>query len=181
MDLPSFLPYRFINLSCKIAKSDIFSCKSKKCIIWARAWQKQQTDRCAQLCVWRNLGSLSNHWVHSEDSGQTWQMPRLTWVFDGLVQPSVCSYISKFSSQRAARILFLAYQTRKSKVFAWERNSYLTHVILPMSRIKKKIFTWFNVHWLYRRSRNFVVRLTSFWHHNDVNFHNVLRQHHYVW
>ena len=33
---------------------------------------------------------------------------------------------------------FLAYQIRKSEVFALDRNSYLTHVILPMGRIKKK-------------------------------------------
>ena len=33
---------------------------------------------------------------------------------------------------------FLAYRVRKSEFFAWDRNSYLTHVIWP----KKKVFMW---------------------------------------
>ena len=33
--------------------------------------------------AWRNLGSLATHWVHSEDSGRTGQMPRLIWDFAG--------------------------------------------------------------------------------------------------
>ena len=35
---------------------------------------------------------------------------------------------------------FLAHQVRKSKVFTWDRNSYLIHVILPMGRMKKENF-----------------------------------------
>ena len=35
------------------------------------------------LSAWRNLGSLATHWVHSKDTDQTWQMPRLIWVFAG--------------------------------------------------------------------------------------------------
>ena len=35
------------------------------------------------LFAWRKLGSLATHWVHSEDSDQTGQMPRLIWVFAG--------------------------------------------------------------------------------------------------
>ena len=34
----------------------------------------------------------------------------------------------------------LAYQIRKSKVLVWDRNYCLTHVILPMGRIKKENF-----------------------------------------
>ena len=48
---------------------------------------------------------------------------------------------------------------------------YLTHVILPMGRIK--FSNDFAVHWLYWKSRNFVVRLTSPRRHNDVKFQNV--------
>ena len=33
------------------------------------------------LSAWRKLGSLTTHWVHSEDSDQTGRMPRLIWVF----------------------------------------------------------------------------------------------------
>ena len=35
------------------------------------------------LSVWRKLGSLATQWAHSEDSDQTWRMPRLIWVFVG--------------------------------------------------------------------------------------------------
>ena len=35
------------------------------------------------LSAWRKLWSLSAHWAHSEDTDQTWQMPRLIWVFAG--------------------------------------------------------------------------------------------------
>ena len=39
----------------------------------------------SSLSAWRNLGSLATHWVHSEDSDQTGQMPRLIWVFAGCI------------------------------------------------------------------------------------------------
>ena len=35
------------------------------------------------LSAWRNIGSWATHWVHSKDSDQTRQMPRLIWVFAG--------------------------------------------------------------------------------------------------
>ena len=52
-------------------------------IKWAATWQNQQSE-CAvwsesSLSAWRNLGSLATHWVHSEDSDQTGQMP-LHWA-----------------------------------------------------------------------------------------------------
>ena len=37
----------------------------------------------SSLSSWRNLGSLATHLVHSEDSDQTWLMPRLIWFFAG--------------------------------------------------------------------------------------------------
>ena len=37
----------------------------------------------SSLSAWRNHGSLATHKAHSEDSDQTGQMPRLTWVFAG--------------------------------------------------------------------------------------------------
>ena len=37
----------------------------------------------SSLSAWRNLGSLTTHWSHSEDSDQTGRMPRLIWVFAG--------------------------------------------------------------------------------------------------
>ena len=77
----------------------LFSWSSKK-QKWATSWQNQQNGLCAQrrlrsawasaqsdfessLSAWRMLGSLATHWVHSEDSDQTGQTPRLIWVFAG--------------------------------------------------------------------------------------------------
>ena len=37
----------------------------------------------SSLSTWWMLESLATHCVHSEDSDQTGQMPRLIWVFDG--------------------------------------------------------------------------------------------------
>ena len=36
----------------------------------------------SSLSAWRKLEPLATQWVHSEDSDQTGQMPRLVWVFD---------------------------------------------------------------------------------------------------
>ena len=45
-------------------------------------WASAQSDQ-SLLSAWRKLGSLATCWVHSEDSDQTGQMPRLIWVFAG--------------------------------------------------------------------------------------------------
>ena len=37
----------------------------------------------SSLSAWRNLGSLTTHWAHSEDPDQTGRIPRLIWVFAG--------------------------------------------------------------------------------------------------
>ena len=37
----------------------------------------------SSLTAWRKLGPIATHWVDSEDSDQTGQMPRLIWVFAG--------------------------------------------------------------------------------------------------
>ena len=37
----------------------------------------------SSLSAWRNHGSISIHWVHSEDSDLTGWIPRLIWVFAG--------------------------------------------------------------------------------------------------
>ena len=39
----------------------------------------------SSLSAWRNIGSLTTYWVHSEDSDQSRQMPRLIWVFAGRI------------------------------------------------------------------------------------------------
>ena len=75
------------------------------------------------------------------------------------------------------RWFILAYQIWKSEVFTLDRNSNLTHGYDK----KRKFSCEFGVHWLYRTSRYFVVRLMSLQLYNDVKFQNVLRKHHYVW
>ena len=52
----------------------------------------------SSLSAWRKLGSLATHWVHSEDSEQTGQMPRLIWVFTG------CTVILLVSSCRGSNV-----------------------------------------------------------------------------
>ena len=37
----------------------------------------------SSLSAWRKLGPLATQWVHSEDSDQAGQMPRLIWMFAG--------------------------------------------------------------------------------------------------
>ena len=57
--------------------------------IWAASWQNQQNDMCthrpvwskSSLSAWRKIVSLATLGAHSEDSDQTWRMPRLIWVF----------------------------------------------------------------------------------------------------
>ena len=49
---------------------------------WADAQASAQSDQ-SSLSTWRQLGSLTTHWAHSEDSDQTGQMTRLIWVFAG--------------------------------------------------------------------------------------------------
>ena len=53
--------------------------------IWAALWQNHNVAVWpeASLSTWRKLGSLATHWVHSKDSDQTGQMPRLIWFFAG--------------------------------------------------------------------------------------------------
>ena len=46
------------------------------------AWVSTHFDQ-SSLSAWRTFGFLATHWVHSEDSDQTGQMPRLIWVFAG--------------------------------------------------------------------------------------------------
>ena len=74
--------------------------------IWAATWQNQQ-NKCAKtqislgirpvwaessLSTGRNIGSVTTHWTHSEDSDQTGRMPRLIWVFAGAVILLVLSW-----------------------------------------------------------------------------------------
>ena len=48
-------------------------CTQRICPVWSESL----------LSAWSKLGSLTTHWAHSEDSDQTWWMPRMIWVFTG--------------------------------------------------------------------------------------------------
>ena len=82
--------------------------------------------------------------------------------------------------------LFLAHQIRKSEVFAWDRNSYLTHVISPQKDIVhlNSVCTGCIGH-LVTLSLGWCVsdvRVTCFWRQSNVSWKkNVLRQRHCMW
>ena len=77
------------------------------------------------LSAWRKFVSLSTGKVHSEDSDQTGQMPRLSWVFAGCTGHSVgfvmCrlnyGMIHKLHLSRAMRKCVLCYmRTTKAQI-----------------------------------------------------------------
>ena len=53
----------------------------------------------SSLSAWRKLGSLATYWAHSENSDQTWWMPRLIWVF-------VCAQSFSWFCHEAAHFMF---------------------------------------------------------------------------
>ena len=75
----------------------------------------------------------------------------------------------------------LAYRIRNSEFFAWDRNSYLTHVISPMGRIEKENYHVDSV-CICCIGRH--VTLSLGWRHCDVtmtsNLKNVLCRRHFV-
>ena len=77
----------------------------------------------------RNIGSLANHWVHSKDSDQTGQMPRLIWVFAG----RTCHFVGFV--MRRLKCLLLCLQTSLSLNFYApsfeEVDAYWFWVVLP--------------------------------------------------
>ena len=67
---------------------------------------------------------------------------------------------------------FLAYQIRKSDILTWDRDSYLTHLILPMGRIKKEKCHVKSVYRFYRTSRTWLpskMSLSRLRRHNDIS------------
>ena len=56
-------------------------CPAKTQISFKASSQSDQSSQSA----WRNLGYPASHWVHSEDSDQTGQMPSLIQVFNGCI------------------------------------------------------------------------------------------------
>ena len=68
------------HLSCLVTKPTkwhVHPVKTQISLVVRPVWSE------SSLSAWRKLVSLATHWVHSEDSDQTGQMPRLIWVFAG--------------------------------------------------------------------------------------------------
>ena len=82
----------------------------------------------SSLSAWRSTGSLASHWAHSEDSVQTWWIPRLirvfaerTYHFVGFVMRQLI-YIFNF--------LLLLYQTFDCDKVQWFLCINLRHQFL---------------------------------------------------
>ena len=86
----------------------------------------------SSLSAWRNLGSLSTQWAHSEDSDQTERMSRLIWVFAGrilivLVLSCRGSYYHYFRTvySPAVTLYILLRLKEKVKVKNWTTEKQL--------------------------------------------------------
>ena len=58
----------------------------------------------SSLSAWKNLGSLATNKVHSEDSDQTGQMPRLIWVFAGGTDQFVSFVVLRLIQDKSSSI-----------------------------------------------------------------------------
>ena len=81
----------------------------------------------SSLSAWKKLGSLATHWALSEDSDQTWRMPRLIWGFArrtshfvGFVTRRLFCSVNKFHRQLWASIVcdifFYVYIQNKNTI-----------------------------------------------------------------
>ena len=102
------------------------SCQDCLFWIWAGAWQNQQNNLYAQpktqinlvicpvwsessLSAWRCFEFLATHQVHSEDSGQSRQMPRLSCVFAGHTGHYVCFIMLGLICQLSSELEWLGH------------------------------------------------------------------------
>ena len=88
------------------------------------AWAYTQSDQ-SSMSTWRNIKSIATHWVHSEDSDQTGQMPRLIWVFAGHTWQFVCFVMRRLKSE-FGRCTWLETNT--------ELNSFYKHLAAILQR-----------------------------------------------
>ena len=61
----------------KTNKMTMCPTKTENCLGIRQVWSG------SSLSMWRKLGSLATIWAHSEDSDQTWRLPKLIRVFTG--------------------------------------------------------------------------------------------------
>ena len=119
---------------------------------WAASWQNQQNGMCARWrlrSAWASTqsnqslrcprGSLATHWVHSEDSDQPGQMPRLIWVFAGctvilLVLSPGDSYLCIKHMDASSE--FGTYHLCEQRRFRWACASAQSHQNLCCSLIQ---------------------------------------------
>ena len=78
----------------------------------------------SSLSAWRKLGSLATHWVHSDDSYQTEQMPRLIWVFAGrtVTLLVLSSHGSYFLASMRAKVFKFCIHIESGQVYCGTEN-----------------------------------------------------------
>ena len=81
------------------------------------------------LSIWRKLGSLATHWVHSEESDQTGRMPRLIWVFAG--RTVILLVLSCCGSYAVSEV----YEVCFSLIIHGGRNQRAQHKLLTLGRV----------------------------------------------
>ena len=116
----------------------------------------------SSLSAWRKLGSLATHWVHSEDSDQTGQMPRLIWVFAGCtVSLLVLSWGGwiicldwSYSKLKTRDLMHFVFQNVSTKVYliwapAWQHheNALCTQISLGICPVwwESSLSAWRNL------------------------------------
>ena len=73
----------------------------------------------SSLSAWRNLGTLAIQWVHSEDSDQTGQIPRLIWVFTGRIGHFIGFVVQRLKSY----LLDYCRETDQVGIWWWFRDN----------------------------------------------------------
>ena len=82
-----------------------------------------QSDQ-SSLFAWIKLGSLATHWVLSEDSDQTGQMPKLNWVFAGRTGHFVGFVMRRLILLCHCNRWWLQCESRVPRLWVWWWNTW---------------------------------------------------------
>ena len=97
----------------------------------------------SSLSAWRNFGSLTTQWTHSEDSDQAGWMPRLMWVFAGHTGHFVGFVMRRINWKERIGIRYEICQNRFYRVCSLGE---LTNATLYRSSIRSPVSTVFQRH-----------------------------------
>ena len=117
-----------LHLSRDMTKPTKWMCAQRRL---RSAWASAQSDHDF-LSARRKLGSLATHWVHSEDSDQTGQMPKLIWILAG--RTLILLVLSCHGSFHGPVILCYILKTM------WWINVVLEILILCGTNIELKLY-----------------------------------------